>query len=116
MWSRRLILIFKLWLCVNLLDICIAARFLLDVLNRQKNVLSKAIGEKMKVLSFKSSFEFLYGSLHFQKKEAQGTDENVADSIVSKLDSLKVEDLTVCNSPVSSSFFLPCAFGIFRFE
>ncbi|EYB83027.1 hypothetical protein Y032_0345g3124 [Ancylostoma ceylanicum] len=52
------------------------ARFLLDVLNRQKNVLSKAIGEKMK------------------KKEAQGTDENVDDSIVSRLDSLKIEDLT----------------------
>ncbi|KAK5970148.1 putative serine--tRNA ligase cytoplasmic, partial [Trichostrongylus colubriformis] len=51
-------------------------RFLLDVFNRQKNVLSKAIGEKMK------------------KKEAQGTDDNVDDSIVSKLDSLKVEDLT----------------------
>ncbi|KAK6054272.1 serine--tRNA ligase domain protein, partial [Cooperia oncophora] len=51
-------------------------RFLLDVLNRQKNVLSKAIGEKMK------------------KKENQGTDENVDDSIVSKLESLKVEDLT----------------------
>nr|CDJ83691.1 Seryl-tRNA synthetase and Aminoacyl-tRNA synthetase domain containing protein [Haemonchus contortus] len=51
-------------------------RFLLDVLNRQKNVLSKAIGEKMK------------------KKEAQGTDDNVDDSIVSKLESLKVEDLS----------------------
>ncbi|WKY08674.1 hypothetical protein Q1695_007867 [Nippostrongylus brasiliensis] len=51
------------------------ARFLLDVLNRQKNVLSKAIGEKMK------------------KKEAQGTDDSVDDAIISKLESLKVEDL-----------------------
>ncbi|KAK6750635.1 hypothetical protein RB195_002545 [Necator americanus] len=51
------------------------ARFLLDVLNRQKNVLSKAIGEKMK------------------KKENQGADDNVDNTIVSKLESLKVEDL-----------------------
>ncbi|VDL75475.1 unnamed protein product [Nippostrongylus brasiliensis] len=51
------------------------ARFLLDVLNRQKNVLSKAIGEKMK------------------KKEAQGTDDSVDNAIISKLESLKVEDL-----------------------
>ncbi|VDN32451.1 unnamed protein product [Cylicostephanus goldi] len=51
------------------------ARFLLDVFNRQKNVLSKAIGEKMK------------------KKEAQGTDDSIDESITSKLDSLKIEDL-----------------------
>ncbi|VDP01489.1 unnamed protein product, partial [Heligmosomoides polygyrus] len=51
------------------------ARFLVDVLNRQKNVLSKAIGEKMK------------------KKEAEGKDDSVDDEIVSRLESLKVEEL-----------------------
>ncbi|VDM54580.1 unnamed protein product [Angiostrongylus costaricensis] len=52
------------------------ARFLVDVFNRQKNVLSKAVAEKMK------------------KKEAQGTTDCVEESIVSRLESLKMEDLS----------------------
>uniref|UniRef100_A0A158P8M1 serine--tRNA ligase n=1 Tax=Angiostrongylus cantonensis TaxID=6313 RepID=A0A158P8M1_ANGCA len=52
------------------------ARFLVDVFNRQKNVLSKAVAEKMK------------------KKEAQGTSDCVEESIISRLESLKMEDLS----------------------
>ena len=52
-------------------------RFLLDQLNKQKNVLSKAIGEKMK------------------KKEPQGDNDAVSDDIVDKLASLVIEDLRV---------------------
>ncbi|CAD6199707.1 unnamed protein product [Caenorhabditis auriculariae] len=50
-------------------------RFLADQLNRQKNLFSKAIGEKMK------------------KKEAQGDDDNVEDDIVSRLADLNLDQL-----------------------
>ncbi|KJH50044.1 serine--tRNA ligase domain protein [Dictyocaulus viviparus] len=53
------------------------ARYVVDVFNRQKKVLSKAIGEKIK------------------KKEAYGVDDSVEDSIISQLEYLKVEDLSV---------------------
>ncbi|CAI5447984.1 unnamed protein product [Caenorhabditis angaria] len=51
-------------------------RFFADQLNRQKNVFSKAIGEKMK------------------KKEAQGTDDSVEDEIVNRLAELKLDELS----------------------
>lgn len=50
-------------------------RFLMDELNKQKNLFSKAIGEKMK------------------KKEPQGDNDAVAEEITSKLASLKIDDL-----------------------
>ncbi|CAB3406122.1 unnamed protein product [Caenorhabditis bovis] len=51
-------------------------RFMADQLNRQKNVFSKAIGEKMK------------------KKEPQGDNDNVDDAIVAKLADLKLDELS----------------------
>ncbi|EFP04789.1 hypothetical protein GCK72_014403 [Caenorhabditis remanei] len=51
-------------------------RFIADELNRQKNAISKAIGEKMK------------------KKEPQGTDDAVADDIVARLTDLKLDELS----------------------
>ncbi|CAA93105.1 putative serine--tRNA ligase, cytoplasmic [Caenorhabditis elegans] len=51
-------------------------RFVADQLNRQKNAISKAIGEKMK------------------KKEPQGTDDSVADDIVARLAELKIDELS----------------------
>uniref|UniRef100_A0A1I7TDD3 Seryl_tRNA_N domain-containing protein n=1 Tax=Caenorhabditis tropicalis TaxID=1561998 RepID=A0A1I7TDD3_9PELO len=51
-------------------------RFVADQLNRQKNAISKAIGEKMK------------------KKEPQGTDDTVSDDIVARLADLKLDELS----------------------
>ncbi|CAI4226443.1 unnamed protein product [Auanema sp. JU1783] len=54
-------------------------RFSADQFNRQKNVFSKAIGEKMK------------------KKEPQGDKDEVSADIVDKLDSLKIDELSALN-------------------
>lgn len=65
------------FICLFLMPPWILERFLVDELNKQKNVINKAVGLKMK------------------NKEPLGEDDNVSGDIVEKLASFKIEDLKV---------------------
>ncbi|VDK59246.1 unnamed protein product [Anisakis simplex] len=66
-------------------------RFAVDNLNRLKNVCSKAIGEKMKVPA-------LIFFVMFQKKEPEGTDEQIPEKLLNGLENLgapSINELTI---------------------